>query len=471
MKLYDTKRRELVEITPLSPGVLKIYACGPTVYRDAHVGNMRTFLLTDLIKRFAEYQGLKVELIQNITDVGHMADDTGLGGVDEGQADTEDRIIAQSKSESSDALTIARKYEDNFHRDLGLLNIKKATKYPRASESIELMIELIQKLIDKKHAYVGPEGTVYFDSKSYPSYGQISGNKLEQLQPGYRFDGKSDPDKKFHADWSLWKNAGESRTQLTWETPWGRGYPGWHIECSAMSLKFLGTKIDIHTGGIDLRFPHHEDERAQSNAAVDTEVVNHWVHGEHLLFEGRKMSKSSGNVLLVSDVIEKGLDPLAIRLSLLEHRYRSQMDLTWNSITASHKNLNRIREKMQEYSVAKGNIEQSYLKQFEHALTEDLDTNKVLQLLRTLEKDESVSPGDKYQTIAKFDEVLGLDLTRAPEKTPDLVITPEINDLLEKRIKAREEKNWQLSDELRNQLAGLGIGVKDSAQGQEIVPL
>jgi cysteinyl-tRNA synthetase len=183
------------------------------------------------------------------------------------------------------------------------------------------------------------------------------------------------------------------------------------------------------------------------------------------------MSKSSGNVLLVSDVIEKGLDPLAIRLSLLEHRYRSQMDLTWNSITASHKNLNRIREKMQEYSVAKGNIEQSYLKQFEHALTEDLDTNKVLQLLRTLEKDESVSPGDKYQTIAKFDEVLGLDLTRAPEKTPDLVITPEINDLLEKRIKAREEKNWQLSDELRNQLAGLGIGVKDSAQGQEIVPL
>jgi cysteinyl-tRNA synthetase len=183
------------------------------------------------------------------------------------------------------------------------------------------------------------------------------------------------------------------------------------------------------------------------------------------------MSKSSGNVLLVSDVIEKGLDPLAIRLSLLEHRYRSQMDLTWNSITASHKNLNRIREKMQEYSSFKGSVEQNYLKQFELALTEDLDTNKVLQLLRTLEKDENVPLGDKYQTIAKFDEVLGLDLTRAPEKTPDLVITPEIKELLEKRIKAREDKNWQLSDELRNQLAGLGIGVKDSAQGQEIVPL
>jgi cysteinyl-tRNA synthetase len=252
MKLYDTSRREVVEITPLVPGVLKIYACGPTVYRDAHVGNMRTFLLTDLIKRFAQYQGLKVELIQNITDVGHMADDTGLGGIDEGQGDTEDRVLAQAKTESIDALSIARKYEDNFHKDLKLLNIQTATKYPRASESIELMIELIKQLIEKKHAYVGKAGTVFFDAKSFPSYGQISGNKLDELQPGYRFEGKSDPDKKFHADWALWKHAGENRTQLTWETPWGRGYPGWHIECSAMSIKFLGNKIDIHTGGIDL---------------------------------------------------------------------------------------------------------------------------------------------------------------------------------------------------------------------------
>ncbi len=398
MKLYDTSRREVVEITPLVPGVLKIYACGPTVYRDAHVGNMRTFLLTDLIKRFAQYQGLNVELIQNITDVGHMADDTGLGGIDEGQGDTEDRVLAQAKTESVDALSIARKYEDNFHKDLKLLNIQTATKYPRASESIELMIELIKQLIEKKHAYVGKSGTVFFDAKSFSSYGQISGNKLDELQPGYRFEGKSDPDKKFHADWALWKHAGENRTQLTWETPWGRGYPGWHIECSAMSIKFLGNKIDIHTGGIDLRFPHHEDERAQSNASTNTEVVNHWIHGEHLLFEGRKMSKSSGNVLLVSDVLAKGLDPLAIRLSLLEHRYRSQMDLTWNSISASHKNLNRIRERMQEWSKSSGNVDKNYLAQFESALNEDLDTNKVLQLLRTLEKDETVSSGDKFQT-------------------------------------------------------------------------
>jgi cysteinyl-tRNA synthetase len=471
MKLYDTSKREVVEITPLVPGVLKIYACGPTVYRDAHVGNMRTFLLTDLIKRFAQYQGLNVELIQNITDVGHMADDTGLGGIDEGQGDTEDRVLAQAKTESIDALSIARKYEDNFHRDLKLLNIQTATKYPRASESIELMIELIKQLIEKNHAYVGKSGTVFFDSKSFPSYGQISGNKLDELQPGYRFEGKSDPDKKFHADWALWKHAGENRTQLTWETPWGRGYPGWHIECSAMSIKFLGNKIDIHTGGIDLRFPHHEDERAQSNASTNSEVVNHWIHGEHLLFEGRKMSKSSGNVLLVSDVLAKGLDPLAIRLSLLEHRYRSQMDLTWNSISASHKNLNRIRERMQEWAQSSGSVDKNYLAQFESALNEDLDTNKVLQLLRTLEKDETVSPGDKFQTVLKFDEVLGLDLNHAPEAKREIEITPEIKALLETRAKARLEKNWKLSDEIRDKLITLGIGIKDSDNGQEIISL
>ena len=471
MKLYDTSRREVVEITPLVPGVLKIYACGPTVYRDAHVGNMRTFLLTDLIKRFAQYQGLNVELIQNITDVGHMADDTGLGGIDEGQGDTEDRVLAQAKTESVDALSIARKYEDNFHRDLKLLNIQKATQYPRASESIELMIELIKQLIEKKHAYVGKSGTVFFDAKSFPSYGQISGNKLDELQPGYRFEGKADPDKKFHADWALWKHAGENRTQLTWETPWGRGYPGWHIECSAMSIKFLGNKIDIHTGGIDLRFPHHEDERAQSNASTNTEVVNHWIHGEHLLFEGRKMSKSSGNVLLVSDVLAKGLDPLAIRLSLLEHRYRSQMDLTWNSISASHKNLNRIREKMQEWAKSSGSVDKNYLAQFESALNEDLDTNKVLQLLRTLEKDQTVSDGDKFQTVLKFDEVLGLDLNHAPEAKREIEITPEIKALLETRATARLEKNWKLSDEIRDKLITLGIGIKDSDNGQEIISL
>ena len=465
MKLYDTKAREIVEIEPINSGVLKIYACGPTVYRDAHVGNMRTFLLTDLIKRFAQYQGLKVELVQNITDVGHMADDQGLGGVDEGQLDTEDRVLAQASKESTDALSIARKYEELFHNDLKLLNIQKADSYPKASESINLMVELIEKLIEKNYAYVGKDGSVFFDAKSFPSYGAISGNRLEDLKPGHRFDGKEDPNKRFHADWALWKSAKETRTQLTWQTPWGKGFPGWHIECSAMSLKFLGNSIDIHTGGIDLRFPHHEDERAQSNCATNKEVINHWIHGEHLLFEGRKMSKSSGNVLLVKDVVEKGLDPLSIRFSLMEHRYRSQMDLTWNSLKASDKTLNRIREKMQTWKNNNGKINEQYIKEFESALNEDLDTNKALQLLRNLEKDDLVKNEDKYQTIIKFDEILGLDLAKDVKK---IEITPEINSILEQRQTARNNKNWQLSDELRDKLKILGIEVKDTENGQEL---
>ena len=469
MKLYDTKAREIVEIEPINSGVLKIYACGPTVYRDAHVGNMRTFLLTDLIKRFAQYQGLKVELVQNITDVGHMADDQGLGGVDEGQLDTEDRVLAQASKESTDALSIARKYEELFHNDLKLLNIQKADSYPKASESINLMVELIEKLIEKNHAYVGKDGSVFFDAKSFPSYGAISGNRLEDLKPGHRFDGKEDPNKRFHADWALWKSAKETRTQLTWQTPWGKGFPGWHIECSAMSLKFLGNSIDIHTGGIDLRFPHHEDERAQSNCATGDEVVSHWIHGEHLLFEGRKMSKSSGNVLLVKNVVDKGLDPLAIRFSFLEHRYRSQLDLTWNSLIAAHKTLNRIREKMQVWKLSTGNLENKYLIEFQNAINEDLDTNQCLQILRNLEKDENVKNGDKFVTLKKFDEILGLDLDSIPFKK-DLTLSSEIKEILEKRRIARENKNWKLSDELRNKLKSFNLEVLDTEKGQEIVP-
>jgi cysteinyl-tRNA synthetase len=469
MKLYDTKSRGIVDIQPITPGGLKIYACGPTVYRDAHVGNMRTFLLTDLIKRFAQYQGLKVELVQNITDVGHMADDSGLGGIDEGQEDTEDRIISQAKKESLDPLAIAKKYEAKFHEDLKLLNIEEATAYPKASESIELMIDLIQKLIDNKNAYVGEDKTVYFDAQSFPSYGAISGNKLADLKPGYRFQEKEVALKRFHADWALWKHASEKRSFLTWPTAWGSGFPGWHIECSAMSLKFLGDQIDVHIGGIDLRFPHHEDERAQSNCAAGKEVVNHWIHGEHLLFEGRKMSKSTGNVLLVKDVMEKGLDPISIRLALMEHRYRSQMDLTWNSLNAAHKTLMRWREKMAEWAnEPSGQIVDSYLNQFESALEEDLDTNKVLQLIRALEKDQTIAASDKFQTFIKFDKVLGLSLTKAPEIKKEIEITSEITEILNSRQAARDSKNWKLSDDLRAKLNLLGLEVKDTASGQEL---
>ena len=273
ISLFDTKSRQLQPLTSSDGKRLRIYSCGPTVYRDAHVGNMRTFLLGDLITRLAKQLGHKVEFIQNITDVGHMSEDF-----------VEDKILAQAKAESKDPFEIARIYEDRFHKDLAHLNISPADKYPKASECIDLMHKLITLLISKNHAYVGSDNCVYFAAQSFDTYGAISGNRLDSLKPGHRFEYTEDGAKRFHADWALWKAAGE-RKEMIWDSPWGPGFPGWHVECSAMSLHYLDEFVDLHLGGIDLRFPHHEDERAQSNSAVATEVVNHWIHGEHLLFD------------------------------------------------------------------------------------------------------------------------------------------------------------------------------------------
>ena len=331
ISLFDTKSRKLQPLKSSDGKKIRIYSCGPTVYRDAHVGNMRTFLLGDLVTRTAKFLGHNVEFIQNITDVGHMSEDF-----------VEDKILAQAKAESKDPFEIARIYEARFHKDLSHLNITPADKYPKASECIEMMQDLISKLIAKNHAYVGSDNCVYFSAQSFSGYGAISGNRLDSLKPGHRFEYTEDGAKRFHADWALWKAAGD-RTQMIWDSPWGAGFPGWHIECSAMSLHYLDEFVDLHLGGIDLRFPHHEDERAQSNCAIDKEAVELWVHGEHLLFEGRKMAKSTGNVVLISDLIEKHIDPLALRLCFLENRYRSQMDLSWESLKAAHGLLQRWR--------------------------------------------------------------------------------------------------------------------------------
>lgn len=468
MRLYDTRARGLQTITPSTPRHLTIYACGPTVYRDAHVGNMRTFLLTDLISRLAGMHGWTTTVVQNITDVGHMADDTGLGGVDEGQGGGEDRVLRQAATEGSGALAIARKYEEAFHSDLSALNIYPADHYPRASESIPEMIELIDALLERGNAYVGTDGSVFFDARSFPEYGAISGNRLEDLRPGHKFDVEADPVKRFHADWALWKKAPDTRTQLVWDTPWGVGYPGWHTECSAMSLKLLGSSIDIHTGGIDLRFPHHEDERAQSNSATGSDVVRHWVHAEHLLFDGRKMSKSAGNVVLVRDVIERGLDPLALRLAFLQHRYRQQMNLTWQVIEGAQKTLERWRSKVAEWANSpSAPMCADYREQFLAALDEDLDTPRALTVLRNLEKDATIPEGSKFEFFAWADAFLGLDLARTVGQTPLAAEIPDhVQALLDERAAARAAKDFATSDRVRDELAAMGYVVTDTPDGQ-----
>ena len=445
MKLYDTKSRQLKEVTA-TDGLLTMYCCGPTVYRDAHVGNLRTFMLADLISRVAILGGVKPKLIQNITDVGHMSEDfTG-----------DDKILAQATIERKSPLEIARKYEEKFHDDLAQLNIGMAYAYPRASESIELMQSMIGELIEKEFAYIGGDKTVYFNAQKFDSYGSISGNKLDSLIPGHKFENHNDGAKKFHADWALWKTAA-GRSEMIWDSPWGPGFPGWHIECSAMSMDMLDKHVDVHVGGIDLRFPHHENERAQSNAVIGQEAVDVWVHGEHLLFEGKKMSKSSDNVVLVSDIIARGIDPLALRLCFLENRYRSQMDLTWNSMTAANETLKRWRTKMSEWGETHStNVDP----EIESAFNNDLDTPKVILRLREIEKSDVEN---KRELFMYANQVLGLDLDR-PILTREL--TDQMQKLLDERTKARSEKRWADSDAMRLQLENLGLQIQDTADGQ-----
>ena len=449
LRLYDTKSRELKPVA--SPnGATSMYCCGPTVYRDAHVGNLRTFLLADLISRALTLSGVAVTLVQNITDVGHMSEDF----------QEDDKILTQASIEKIDPFEIARKYEANFHKDLARLNIRKANLYPKASESIEMMQSMISELIKKDAAYLGNDGSVYFDAHSSKGYGELSGNRLDALKPGQKHETSEDGAKRFHADWALWKAAGK-RSQMVWPSPWGLGFPGWHIECSAMSLELLNSHVDVHVGGIDLRFPHHENERAQSNAITGNESVDIWVHGEHLLFEGRKMSKSSGNVLLLQDVIDRGFDPIALRLCLLENRYRSQMDLTWKSIEAAHELLLRWRSKISLW--ASEEIHHDTLEidpEIESAIENDIDTPKILLRLRAIEKSDAKN---KRALFMYADQILGLNLDAGVEEK---TLTTQMKNLLEARATARNEKRWADSDQLRVQLEELGLIIKDTPAGQ-----
>ena len=446
--IYNTQSRDQQQVE-ISGRPITIYCCGPTVYRDAHVGNLRTFLLSDLISRVLKLLGNEVLLIQNITDVGHMSEDF----------EDQDKLLSQAKLEKTDPFEIARKYEARFHTDLARLNIAPAEKYPRASETIDGMLSSIQKLIDNGSAYVAESGSVYFSAQTFPSYGAISGNRLDALKPGHRYEYSGDGEKKFHADSALWKSAG-ARSEMVWDSPWGRGFPGWHIECTAMSLDLLDQHIDIHVGGIDLRFPHHENERAQSNSIIGKEAVDLWVHGEHLLFEGRKMSKSANNVVLVEDLISKEIDPLALRLALMENRYRSQMDLTWESLRAAHATLQRWRTAMANWGDSADLYADS---EIIAALSEDLDTPKALLRLRAIEKDQNLSPQSKREIFNFADQVLALDLSRVIEIKP---LSADQGALLAQRALARANKDWGESDRLRDLLASDGIAISDGPDGQ-----
>ena len=342
LRLRDTLTRSVRPVDPIEPGRVRMYTCGPTVYRYAHVGNLRSYLLADLIRRVLLYHGLEVFHVKNITDVGHLRDERFDRG--------EDRMLVQAGLEDRTPAEIAAAYEAAFHADEALVNILPAHVFPRATEHIPEMVALAERLQDLGYAYASADGNLYYEVARFEGYGRLSGNTLDELRAGHR--GDIEPDKRDPADFALWKAAGEGRI-LKWPTArWGDGFPGWHLECSAMAMRYLGERFDIHTGGIDNVFPHHEDEIAQSAPLVGGVPANHWVHGEFLLMSGRKMAKSAGNFQRVTELADRGIDPLALRYLAMTARYAHKLDYSDASIGGAAKALDSLRSRLQRLGPA-----------------------------------------------------------------------------------------------------------------------
>ncbi|MFM7718381.1 MAG: cysteine--tRNA ligase [Actinomycetota bacterium] len=458
MRLANTLGRTLDAVAP-DGGPVRMYSCGPTVYRYVHIGNLRSFLLSDLIRRALEFEGREVRQVMNITDVGHMTDEASDAGRDRMELATADEGLAP--------LEIAAKYTEAFLEDAATIGLLRAHAYPRATDHIPEMLDLTERLIARGHAYeVG--GSVYFDVASFPDYGALSGNTLDNLRAGHRQELEVDPNKRNPADFALWKHAGPNRL-MKWPSPWGDGFPGWHIECSAMALKHLGERIDVHTGGVDLVFPHHEDEIAQSEGAVGRRVVATWVHGGHLRLRAQKMAKSTGNVIRIGDLAAAGVDPLAYRFLTFRTRYRSEMDFTDEAMQDADAQVRRLRRRMADWGgpAPLGPDALAYDARFRAAIAEDLDLPQALVVLNEL-VGSAVPDPERYALLASWDRVLGLDLEREVGRAYEP--TAEVVSLVAERDAARARRDYATSDAIRDRLEAMGLEVADSASGTSVRP-
>ena len=449
VRLYNTFTRKKDELRPLEEGVVRIYSCGPTVYRYVHIGNLRTFMLPDLLRRSLEYLGYRTQQVMNITDVGHLTDDTFDRG--------EDKMLVAARLEDKSPEEIAAYYTTAFMDDVRKLNIRPADTYPRATQYIRQMIELITILVEKQHAYeVG--GTVYFDIGSFPAYGRLSRNSTAKLMAGAR--GEPDPRKRHPGDFTLWKAAGQHRLQV-WPSPWGPGYPGWHIECSAMSMSLLGDRFDVHTGGADNVFPHHEAEIAQSESATGHRVVGAWMHGGLLMLSGARMAKSAGNFLRVTEIEEQRLDPLAFRYLALQAKYRAPLNFSVDGLTGADRALRNLRERIAEWSQDhEGEVDpvrEEWDSRFSAAVADDLDLPRAMALVAELVRSD-VARSTKSGLLTDWDRVLGLDLARTDSER---VLPAGAEKLIAEREKARAAKDFVRSDQLREELKALGVEVFD----------
>ena len=439
------------ELRPLEDGRVKIYTCGPTVYRYAHIGNLRTYTFADLLVRSLQYLGYETHQVMNITDVGHLTDDTFDRG--------EDKMLVSARLEKKSPEDIAAYYTEAFMHDASLLNITPAREYPRATAYIAQMQEIISTLIERGHAYE-VEGTVYYDIASFPAYGRLSRNTTDNLLSGTR--GDVDPRKKHPGDFTLWKAAGEHRLQV-WPSPWGDGFPGWHIECSAMSMALLGDRFDIHTGGADNVFPHHEAEIAQSEGATGHQVVGCWIHGEHLMLSGTRMAKSAGNFFRVTELVDQGFDPLAFRYLALQAKYRTKLNFSPEAMPGADHALRQLRDHVNEWSAAPDGPRGEYVERFRAALADDLDLPAAMALVAELLRSD-LAPGAKARLLIDWDRVLGLDLSRA---RPGAQLPDGAAGLLEARAQARAAKDFASADRLRGELAAIGVSVTDTPDGQK----
>ncbi|MDQ2904308.1 MAG: cysteine--tRNA ligase [Ktedonobacteraceae bacterium] len=468
--LYNTFNRKKETFQPLHPSRVGIYSCGPTVYRDTHIGNLRTFTMTDWLRRMLEYNGYEVLLVRNITDVGHLQNDVEEQG--------EDRLEHEARTTGRSAYEIAADYTARYLADVAEMNILPAHINPRATEHIPEMQAMIAQLIENGLAYT-VNGNVYYAVNRFPDYGKLSGNTLENLHLGghgreqMREQLEVAVDKEEPEDFALWKY-GEEERQMNWQSPWGRGFPGWHIECSAMATKYLGEQFDIHTGGTDLIFPHHEDEIAQSQGASGEPPVRYWVHGAFLDLANLKMSRSKGNVVLLSTVKGWGFDPMAYRYLLLTAHYRSKLNFSEESLTAAQNGLNNLREDVAELPLdvdAQGEWSDEARRLhtgFHAAINDDLDLPIALSITREAARTSKIAPAERRRLVLDFDRVLGLRLDSVKPGAPRPV-SNEALALARERDAARTARDWKRSDQLREQIKALGFEVRDTAKGTELV--
>ena len=463
MKLYNTLSRSKEEFIPIKPGKAGMYSCGPTVYNYAHIGNMRTYVFMDVLRRTLEAYGYKVKSVMNITDVGHLTSDA-----DEG----EDKMARAAQEQKQTPWEIAQYYTDVFFKDLQALNIKRPNLTPKATEHIKEMLDFVQALAARGYGYETDDG-IYFDISKFPDYGKLSGNDLEAQLAGARVE--VNQQKRHPADFALWKKAPKEHI-MQWESPWGMGYPGWHIECSAMSRKYLGDTFDLHTGGVDHIPVHHENEIAQSEALLGHPAVHYWMHGEFMMVDGGKMSKSLGNTYTISDLISRGYAPLAFRYLCLNAHYRSKLNFTWEAMSGAQVSYIRLlegayRHKNAPRSPQAALLAQDAWEQFLEAAGDDLNIPKALGVAWTLIR-SNIKSADIYDALLKMDGILGLNLAQyEPEQQQDEPLPAEIAQLAEERQKARANKDWALSDNLREELRAKGYEAVDSKEGQRIKKL